>query len=262
MLGGEGRPVGDGGVQAAVSGQRGQQARRSAVHGASAGGRRPLLADDALPAGNQGKRPRVVGKSGHGRARIRGSSGENGNDARAHDPARRCVSGDAPPISGGGAVVPVQPRSMPAGGRNGLRQDGAGAGVSILHRFIARAGDSARAPDPQLAGGNAAFPAVGRQSATRAHDPWAEALRPARSGRVHHALPASARVEERAADAAFSIGHLRRNPGAAPRGDGKSTPPRRCCRKAASALSGCPARRFTTAAAKSGTSSTFSTTTS
>ena len=42
----------------------------------------------------------------------------------------------------------------------------------------------------------------------------------------------------------------------------KSTPPRRCCRKVASALSGCPARRFTTAAAKSGTSSTFSTTTS
>ena len=115
----------------------------------------------------------------------------------------------------------MQPRPMPAGGRNGLRQDGAGAGVSILHRFIARAGDSARAPDPQLAGGNAAFPAGGRQSAARAHDPWAEALRPAGSGRVHHALPAFARMEERAADAAFSLGHLRRNPGASPRGDGK-----------------------------------------
>ena len=110
---------------------------------------------------------------------------------------------------------------MPAGGRNGLRQDGAGAGVSILHRFIARAGDSARAPDPQLAGGNAAFPAGGRQSAARARHQGLEALRPAGSGRVHHALSASARVEERAADAAFSLGHLRRNTGASPRGDGK-----------------------------------------
>lgn len=261
MLGGEGRPVGDGGVQAAVSGQRRQQARRSAVHGASAGGGRPLLADDALPAGNQGKRPRVVGKGGHGRAGIRGSSGKVIDHARAHDPARRCVSGDAPPISGGGAGVPVQPRPMPAGGRNGLRQDGAGAGVSILHRFIARAGDSARAPDPQLAGGNAAFPASGRQSAARAHYPWAEALRPARSGRVHHALPASARVEERAPTRLFDRSSSTRYRNCGTRGR-RSTPPRRCCRKAASALSGCPARRFTTAAAKSGTSSTSSTTTS
>ena len=150
MLDGKGRPHGDGAVQAAVSRQCHGPAGRSSVHGSPAGGGRPELADAALSPAGEARRSAALGKGTGGGTGLCRPQGAGPADAGKGAARPRRIQGAADRLSAGGASVPSALRALPAGGRNGPGQNGAGAGVAVPDRGLSRRGGGPAPSDAQL----------------------------------------------------------------------------------------------------------------